>query len=129
MRRSGVSKLGRIAITVAVISIAMISSGCVTRGVSTRPSELDELRAIVRSGPTPEQRVGPSAKPNPSILDYYLHAGGRVRCSGPIRKRQTAFVHAWVTQPGPGGERVDVPVIALKFDYLEGLFAGARFTF
>lgn len=108
------------------IAFVLISSGCVTRGVPTRQSELDALREVVRSGPTPAQQIGPSAKPNPPILDYYLHASGRVRCSGLIRKKQTAFLHAWATHPGPGGERVDIPVIDLKFDYQTGLFAGAR---
>ena len=113
---------------ILLASAALVSTtgGCVTRGVATSDETLVELRGVVESGPTPEPQIGPSAKKDVDTLDYHLHASGRVRCGGLIRKKQTVFVHAWATYPGPNGERVDVPQLELSFGYTQWLFAGAE---
>ena len=121
MRKIGGREL---ALLCAVIGLG--ASACVTRGVATSPRTLEALRTAVESGPTPRQRLGPSAKQDSETLDYSLNARGRVRCGGFIQKTQTVYFQAWVTQPGLSGERVDVPSLKLSFQYLDGLFAGAE---
>lgn len=108
-------------------AIVLAASACVTRGATTSQKTLDALRAAAESGPTPAQRLR-GEKQDADTLGYSLHAGGRVRCGGFIRKRQTAYFHAWATHPGPEGERADVPVMKLSFQYLDGLFAGAELS-
>ena len=110
------------------VALLLASTACVTRGVATREKTLRQLHSAVESGPTPDPTIVKSAKKNPDTLDYYLHASGRVRCGGFPRKRQTAYFRAWATHPGPGGQRVDVPSLELRFQYQEGLFAGAEIS-
>ena len=109
-------------------AIVLAASACVTRGATSSQKTLDGLRAAVESGPTPAQRLRSGEKEDADTLGYSLHASGRVRCGGFIRKWQTAYLHAWATHPGPEGERVDVPVMRLSFQYLDGLFAGAELS-
>jgi hypothetical protein len=107
--------------------LALSSTACVTRGAPTSDKTLAELRELVETGPTPPSELGSSVKKNMDTLDYYLHASGRVRCGG-FPKRQTVYVHTWTTHPGAGGERADVPSLKLRFQYQEGLFAGAELS-
>ena len=107
--------------------MVMSASGCVaTRGTPSSQRTLEAMRAAVESGATPEQRLAPGERKDAITRAYVLHASGRVQCGGFLRKKQTAFFHAWATHPGPDGERVDVPTMKLSFTYLEGLFAGAE---